>query len=99
MRQQAGAFDTSQLLGTGGIQQQLGQRQMDALMRNQQLRQTAPLRQYQSLLPFIQSVPAGQFQTSTSFRPRPSALQSGLGVGLSTLGALGSFFGQGRGGG
>ena len=94
--QQAGAFGLNQLMGMGGVQQQLAQQQLDAQRANQLQAQQAPLAQYQSLLPFVQSVPAGQQQTTTQFAPPPSPLQAGLGVGLSTLGALGQFFNQGQ---
>ena len=92
--QQASAFDINQLMGAGQAQQAQQQAQLDATRANQLQAQQAPLAQYQSLLPFMQSVPTGSFQTSTTFAPKPSALQSGLGVGLSTLGALGNFFNQ-----
>ena len=92
--QQSSAFDINQLMGAGQMQQQQQQAQLDATRANQLQAQQAPLAQYQSLLPFMQSVPTGSFQTSTTFAPKPSALQSGLGVGLSTLGALGNFFNQ-----
>ena len=39
---------------------------------------------------------ATQQHTTTTYAPQPSALQAGLGVGLSTLGALGNFFNQGN---
>ena len=94
--QQAGAFGANQLLGTGGMQQQLAQQQLEAQRANALQAQQAPLAQYQSLLPFVQTVPSGQQQTSTTYAPQPSALQAGLGVGLSTLGALGNFFNQGN---
>ena len=92
--QQASAFDINQLMGAGQAQQAQQQAQLDATRMNQLQAQQAPMAQYQSLLPFVQSVPTGSFQTSTTFAPKPSALQSGLGVGLSTLGALGNFFNQ-----
>jgi hypothetical protein len=92
--QQASAFDINQLMGAGQAQQAQQQAQLDAQRANQLQAQQAPMAQYQSLLPFVQSVPTGSFQTSTTFAPRPSALQAGLGVGLSTLGALGNFFNQ-----
>ena len=92
--QQASAFDINQLMGAGQAQQAQQQAQLDATRMNQLQAQQAPMAQYQSLLPFVQSVPTGSFQTSTTFAPKPSALQSGLGVGLSTLGALGTFFNQ-----
>jgi hypothetical protein len=95
--QQSSAFDINQLMGAGQAQQAQQQAQLDATRANQLQAQQAPLAQYQSLLPFMQSVPTGSFQTSTTFAPKPSALQSGLGVGLSTLGALGNFFNQPQG--
>ena len=95
--QQASAFDINQLMGAGQAQQAQQQAQLDATRMNQLQAQQAPMAQYQSLLPFVQSVPTGSFQTSTTFAPKPSALQSGLGVGLSTLGALGNFFNQPQG--
>jgi hypothetical protein len=91
--QQAGLTDINTLAGMGGQQQQLSQAQMDAIRANAMQAQQAPLAQYQALLPFIQSAPAGQFQTQTTFAPRPSPLQAGLATGLGTLGALGNFFG------
>jgi hypothetical protein len=94
--QQAGAFGINQLMGMGGVQQQLAQQQLDAQRSNLLQAQQAPLAQYQSLLPFVQAVPAGQQQTTTSYAPPPSPLQAGLGVGLSTLGAMGQFFNQGQ---
>jgi hypothetical protein len=91
MAQQA---DISQLLGVGAQQQQQQQAVLDAQRRAALQAQQAPLAQYQSLLPFVQAVPAGQQQVTTTFAPPPSPLQAGLGVGLSTLGALGQFMNQ-----
>ena len=68
------------------------QAQLDVARRNALAQQQAPLQQMQSLLPFVQSVPAGFSQTATTFGVPPSPLQTGLGVGLSALGGLGSFF-------
>ena len=62
--QQAGLTDINTLAGMGGQQQQLSQAQMDAIRANAMQAQQAPLAQYQSLLPFIQAAPAGQFQTN-----------------------------------
>jgi hypothetical protein len=52
----------------------------------------APLAQYQALLPFAGMVPSGTTQFTTNFGMPPSALQAGLGVGLSTLGAMGNYY-------
>ena len=90
-RQQAGAFDINQLLGAGGMQQGLSQEQLNAARANQIARNQAPLNQYNALAPFISMAPAGSFQTSTQFSPKPSAIQAGLGTGLSAFGALGNY--------
>ena len=95
-QQQAGAFGLGQLMNIGGLQQQLAQQQLEAQRQNLMQAQQAPLAQYQALLPFIQAAPRASSQTQTTFGPRPSPLQAGLGVGLSALGALGSFFNQGQ---
>jgi len=40
--------------------------------------------------------PQGSFQTSTQFTPKPSPMMAGIGVGLSSLGALGNLVNQPR---
>lgn len=92
--QMARQADISQLLGVGAQQQQQQQAVLDAQRRMALQAQQAPLAQYQSLLPFVQAVPAGQQQVTTTFAPPPSPLQAGLGVGLAGLGALGQFMSQ-----
>ena len=92
--QQATAADVAQLTGVGAQQQQQRQRELDAQRAGLLQAQQAPLAQYQALMPFVQMAPSGFSQTQTSFTPTPSALQAGLGTGLSTLGALGNFYGQ-----
>ena len=92
--QQATAADVAQLSGIGAQQQQQRQAELDAQRAGLLQAQQAPLAQYQALMPFVQMAPAGFSTTQTSFTPTPSALQAGLGVGLSTLGALGNFYGQ-----
>ena len=84
--------DVQSQLGVGNITQGMQQAQLDVARRNALAQQQAPLQQMQSLLPFVQSVPAGFSQTATTFGVPPSPLQTGLGVGLSALGGLGSFF-------
>jgi hypothetical protein len=84
--------DVQNQLGIGGLTQGMQQAQLDVARRNALAQQQAPLQQMQSLLPFVQSVPAGFSQTATTFGVPPSPLQTGLGVGLSALGGLGSFF-------
>jgi len=94
--QAARSADVSQLYNIGQQQQALDQQRLDAQRRNQLQAQQAPLAQYQSLMPFVGMAPAGQQQTATTFTPPPSPLQAGLGVGLSTFGALGNFMNQGQ---
>jgi len=91
-QQQAQQADIQRQLGLGQLTQAQQQRQLDAARANALMQQQAPLQQMQSLLPFVQSVPAGFSQIGTQFGVLPSPLQTGLGVGLSALGGLGSFF-------
>ena len=95
-RQQAGAFDVNQLLSSGGMQQAQNQAVIDAQRANQLTAQAAPLAQYQALSPFISMAPQGSFQTSTQFTTKPSPMMAGIGVGLSSLGALGNLANQPR---
>jgi hypothetical protein len=90
--QQAAQADIQRTLGIGGMTQGQQQAQLDAARANAMQYQMAPMQQMQSLLPFVQSVPAGFSQTATTFGVPQSALQAGLGAGLSALGGLGSFF-------
>ena len=90
--QQAAQADIQRTLGIGGMTQGQQQAQLDAARANAMQYQMAPMQQMQSLLPFVQSVPAGFSQTATTYGVPQSALQAGLGAGLSALGGLGSFF-------
>ena len=81
-------------MGIGGLQRGLREEQLTAQRRDLEQARMAPLAQYQALTPFVSLAPSGQTQFTTSFGMPPSALQAGLGVGLSTLGALGNFYGQ-----
>ncbi len=89
----ASASDIAALYGMGSQQQQQTQQMLDAQRRNLQQRQMTPLLQYQALAPFVGMAPAGQFQTTTQFAPRPSAMQTGIGTGLAAFGALGNLYG------
>jgi hypothetical protein len=89
--QQAGMAGVGMLNQMGGQQQQYQQSLLDAQRANAMQAQMAPLSQYQAMLPFIQAAPQGQQTTQQQYTPRPSPLQAGIGVGLSTLGGLGSF--------
>jgi len=89
--QQSAQADIQRQLGLGQMTQGLQQAQLDVARQNALMQQQAPMQQMQSLLPFVQSVPAGFSQIGTTFGVQPSALQTGLGVGLSALGGLGSF--------
>ena len=93
--QAAGASlsDIGALYGMGTQQQNQAQAMLDAQRRNLQQRQMTPLLQYQALQPFVSMAPAGQFQTITDFAPRPSAMMTGIGTGLSAFGSLGNLYG------
>ena len=93
-QQAATAADVGALSGIGAQQQQQRQRELDAQRAALLQAQQAPLAQFQALQPFVAMAPAGRFQQQTQFTPPPSALQAGLGAGLSTIGALGNFYGQ-----
>jgi hypothetical protein len=90
----ASASDIASLYGMGSQQQGMTQAMLDAQRRNMQQRQMTPLLQYQALAPFVGMAPAGQFQTTTQFAPKPSAMQTGIGTGLSAFGALGNLYGN-----
>jgi hypothetical protein len=90
--QQSAQADIQRQLGLGQMTQGQQQNQLNAARQNALMQQQAPMQQMQSLLPFVQSVPAGFSQIGTTYGVQPSALQTGLGVGLSALGGLGSFF-------
>ncbi len=89
----AAASDISSLYGMGSQQQAQAQQMLDAQRRNLQQRQMTPLMQYQALQPFVSMAPAGQFQTITDFTPKPSAMMTGIGTGLSAFGSLGNLYG------
>jgi hypothetical protein len=90
--QQAAQADIQRQLGLGQMTQVQQQNQLNAARQNALMQQQAPMQQMQSLLPFVQSVPAGFSQIGTTYGVQPSALQTGLGAGLSALGGIGSFF-------
>jgi hypothetical protein len=96
--QQAGMSGVNLLSGIGGQQQQLQQQILNAQRANALQAQQAPLQQYQALLPFIGTAAqtAGTQSNVQQFTPPPSPLMAGLGVGLSTLGGIGSFMNQGQ---
>tara|TARA_R100001086_G_scaffold224699_1_gene142739 strand:- start:3898 stop:5787 length:1890 start_codon:yes stop_codon:yes gene_type:complete len=96
--QQAGQFGVNLLSGIGGQQQQLQQQILDAQRANALQAQQAPLQQFQALLPFVGTAAqtAGQQTAQQNFTPAPSPLMAGLGVGLSTLGGIGSYLNQGQ---
>jgi hypothetical protein len=89
--QQSAQADIQRQLGLGQMTQGLQQAQLDAARQNAMMQQQAPMQQMQSLLPFVQSVPAGFSQVGTTYGVQPSALQTGLATGLSALSGLGNF--------
>ena len=94
--QQAGTSDIGLLQGMGAQAQAQRQRELDAQRAMLLQAQQAPLPQYQALMPFVGMAPTGQTTFRTQFGTPPSALQAGLGVGLSGLGALGNFYNRDR---
>lgn len=89
--QQAGAQDVAGLQAIGGQSQQLRQQQLDAQRAGLLQAQQAPLAQYKALMPFMQMVPQGAQQTSTTYTPPPNALNAGLAAGLGALGTMQNF--------
>ena len=89
--QQAAQQDVASLQGIGGQAQQQRQRELDAQRAGLLQAQQAPLAQYQALMPFVNMSPTGTSNVQTQYTPPPSALQAGIGTGLATLGALGTF--------
>ena len=89
----ASASDIAALYGMGTQQQGQAQQMLDTQRRNLQQRQMTPLLQYQALAPFVSMAPAGQFQTTTQFAPKPSAMMTGIGTGLQAFGSLGNLYG------
>ena len=89
--QQAAQADIQRQLGLGQMTQGLQQARLDASRQNALMQQQAPMQQMQSLLPFVQSVPAGFSQVGTTYGVQPSALQTGLATGLSALSGIGNF--------
>jgi len=89
--QQAAQKDAASLQGIGAQAQQLRQSELDAQRAALLQAQQAPLAQYQALIPFVNMSPTGTTNVQTQYTPPPSALQAGLGVGLTTLGAVGNF--------
>jgi hypothetical protein len=89
--QGAALQDVNSLQAIGGQSQQQRQRELDAQRAGLLQAQQAPLAQYQALMPFVQMSPTGSTSSQIQYTPPPSALQAGIGVGLSTLGALGQW--------
>ena len=89
--QQAAQQDVASLQGIGGQSQQLRQQQLNAQRAGLLQAQQAPLAQYQALMPFMQMVPQGAQQTSTTYTPPPNALNAGLAAGLGALGTMQNF--------
>ena len=89
--QQATQADIQRQIGLGQMTQGQQQNQLNASRQNALMQQQAPMQQMQSLLPFVQTVPAGFSQIGTTYGVQPSALQTGLATGLSALSGIGNF--------
>ena len=96
MRYNAGQQDINSLLGIGASQQGLTQRDLDAQRLNAMTADRAGMEQFNYLTPYFSNVTqmSGPSNMTTSYMPRPSALQAGLATGLSTFGAMGNYFNQ-----
>ena len=89
--QQSAQADIQRQLGLGQMTQGQQQNQLNAARQNALMQQQAPMQQMQSLLPFVQSVPAGFSQIGTTYGLQPSPLSTGLATGLSALSGIGNF--------
>ena len=93
--QQLGQGDVQSLLGGGGMQQQLGQAQMEAARQQQLQAQQEPFRR----LGFASDILRGTPSSGIMYTQQPSVnpYAQALGLGIAGVGALGQF-GQGFGG-
>ena len=93
--QQLGQGDVQSLLGVGGMQQQLGQAQMEAARQQQLQAQQEPFRR----LGFASDILRGTPSSGIMYTQQPSVnpYAQALGLGIAGVGALGQF-GQGFGG-
>jgi hypothetical protein len=89
--QQSAQADIQRQLGLGQMTQGQQQNQLNAARQNALMQQQAPMQQMQSLLPFVQSVPAGFSQIGTTYGVPPSPFSTGLATGLSALSGIGNF--------
>ena len=89
--QQATQADIQRQIGLGQMTQGQQQNQLNAARQNALMQQQAPMQQMQSLLPFVQTVPAGFSQIGTTYGLQPSPLSTGLATGLSALSGIGNF--------
>ena len=89
--QQATQADIQRQIGLGQMTQGQQQNQLNASRQNALMQQQAPMQQMQSLLPFVQTVPAGFSQIGTTYGVPPSPLSTGLATGLSALSGIGNF--------
>ena len=91
---QLGQQDIQSLLGVGGMQQQLGQAQMEANRQQQLMAQREPFTRLGFASDILRGVPSGSIQYTQQPQTNPYAQALGLGIGA--LGAMGQF-GQGGG--
>ena len=82
--QQMNMNDVNMMLGTGGMQQQLAQAQLDAQRENQFQQQMQPFQQLAFASDIIQGMPSGQ--TATQMRPGPSVGSQLAGLGTAAYG-------------
>ena len=91
---QLGQQDIQSLLGVGGMQQQLGQAQMEANRQQQLMAQREPFTRLGFASDILRGAPSGNMQYTNAPQTNPYA--QALGLGIAGLGAMGQF-GQGGG--
>jgi len=90
-----GQADIQSLLGVGGMQQQLGQAQMEAARQQQIQAQQEPFRRLGFASDILRGTPSSSIQYTQ--QPPVNPYAQALGLGIAGIGALGQF-GQGFGG-
>lgn len=91
--QSTGLAGANALLQTGGLQQQLGQQQLNVPYQQFQQQQAYPFQTTQYLAGLTTGLGSQAGGTSTTTAPAPTLLQQIAGVGATGLGAYGAFGG------
>jgi len=86
---QLGQQDIQSLLGVGGMQQQLGQAQMEANRQQQIMAQREPFTRLGFASDILRGAPSGSIQYAQ--QPETNPYAQALGLGIAGLGAYGQF--------